>query len=329
MLKGKIWYSPSDTVQPSSVTYLKDVKTFLLRSIISLKSDGSLSLEALGLGGAIDYPKPIELMNTVLFSANFQDGYYLDFYAGSGTTGHAVINLNREDKGKRKYFLIEMGSYFDAVTKPRIQKIIYSKDWVDGKPISREGSSHCFKYLRLESYEDILNNLLLVRRHEQQLALEQSTAFRESYMLSYMLDAESQGSLLNIESFRHPFFYQLNIATGTVGESKPTTIDLVETFNYLVGLRVQTMQVIRGFRVVTGLTPEGERTLIIWRDLDEKDNAALEEFFRKQDYNPRDMEFNLIYVNGDNNLENLRRPDETWKVRLIEEEFLRRMFETQ
>lgn len=164
---------------------------------------------------------------------------------------------------------------------------------------------------------------------EQQLALAQSPSFRESYLLSYMLEAESQGSLLNIESFRHPFSYQLNIATGTVGESKPTTIDLVETFNYLVGLRVQTMQIIRSFRVVTGLTPEGERTLIIWRDLDEKDNAALEEFFRKQDYNPRDMEFDLIYVNGDNNLENLRRPDETWKVRLIEEEFLRRMFDTE
>jgi len=56
-----------------------------------------------------------------------------------------------------------------------------------------------------------------------------------------------------------------------------------------VGLRVQTMQSLRGFRVITGLTPEGERVLIIWRDLDEKDNAALEEFFRKQDYNPRNL----------------------------------------
>jgi len=114
-----------------------------------------------------------------------------------------------------------------------------------------------------------------------------------------------------------------------VGETKPTTIDLVETFNYLVGLRVQTMQSLRGFKVITGLTPEGERTLIIWRDLAEKSNEELDTFFRKQDYNPRDMEFDLIYVNGDNNLENLRRPDETWKVRLIEEEFLRRMFDTQ
>ena len=66
----------------------------------------------------------------------------LDYFAGSGTTGHAVINLNRKDGGKRKYILCEMGEYFDTVTKPRIQKVIYSKDWDGGKPVSREGCSH-------------------------------------------------------------------------------------------------------------------------------------------------------------------------------------------
>ena len=44
-------------------------------------------------------------------------------------------------------------------------------------------------------------------------------------------------------------------------------------------------------------------------------------------YNPLDMEFDLIYVNGDNNLENLKRDEDTWKVRMIEEEFKRLMFE--
>lgn len=252
-----------------------------------------------------------------------------DFFAGSGTTAHAVVDLNRDDGGQRKYVLIEMGLHFNSVLLPRIQRVIYSKDWKEGKPVSREGSSHCFKYLRLESYEDALNNLVLSRTKEQQLALEANPDFRENYLLSYMLSTESQGSLLNIQSFVHPFDYQLNIATGAVGESKPTKIDLVETFNYLIGLRVETMQTIRGFRVITGRTPANDRTLVIWRDLEEKSNADLEAFFQKQDYNPRDMEFDLIYVNGDNNLENLRRPDETWKVRLIEEDFLRLMFDTE
>ena len=176
---------------------------------------------------------------------------------------------------------------------------------------------------------DALNNLVIQKPNAgQQLALNEATEFREDYMLSYLLEVESRSSLLNINSFIHPFNYQMNIAAGIVGESTPTVVDLVETFNYLIGLHVQTVQSLRGFRIVTGRTPAGEHTLIIWRDLEEKSNADLEDFFRRQEYNPRDSEFDLIYVNGDNNLENLRRPDETWKVRLIEEDFLRLMFET-
>ena len=70
--------------------------------------------------------------------------------------------------GRRKYILVEMGEYFNTVTKPRIQKVIYSEDWKGGKPVSRKGSSHAFKYLRLESYEDALNNLKLQRSETQQ-----------------------------------------------------------------------------------------------------------------------------------------------------------------
>ena len=59
-----------------------------------------------------------------------------------------------------------------------------------------------------------LNNLTLKRAENQQLALEVAPQFKENYLLSYMLDVESQGSLLNIQSFVHPFDYQLNIASG-------------------------------------------------------------------------------------------------------------------
>jgi adenine-specific DNA-methyltransferase len=222
-----------------------------------------------------------------------------------------------------------MGAYFDSVLKPRIQKLIYSKDWKDGKPVSREGSSHLFKYLRLESYEDTLNNLAFRPPEGAQLALAQHPEFREDYTLRYMLDAESRDSLLNVHVYEDPFAYMLNIATGIVGETRPVAVDLVETFNYLLGLRVRHVDILQGYRVVQGVNPGGERVLVIWRNLKEKSNTDLETFFRKQDYNPRDMEFDLIYVNNDNHLENLRRPDETWKVRLIEEEFMRLMFDVQ
>lgn len=186
-----------------------------------------------------------------------------------------------------------------------------------------------FKYIRLESYEDTLNNLELKRTGTQQDLLEKSDSFRESYMLSYMLDVEGRDSLLNIDAFEDPFNYKLNISTGTAGETRPTTVDLVETFNYLLGLTVHHIDHIRGFRVIQGASPKGEKVLVIWRNLKEKSNEDLEEFFRRQEYNPKDMEFDLIYVNGDNNIENLRREDETWKVRLIEEDFKRLMFDVE
>ena len=90
--------------------------------------------------------------------ADDKEATILDYFAGSGTTAHAVINLNREDGGKRKYLLIEMGDYFHTVLLPRIKKVVYSKDWRDGKPVSHEGSSHFFKYYNLEQYEETLKN---------------------------------------------------------------------------------------------------------------------------------------------------------------------------
>jgi len=88
------------------------------------------------------------------------------------------------------------------------------------------------------------------------------------------------------------------------------------------------------FRSVTGATPDGRKALVIWRKRPggetpegiEQDNLVLDEWFTKQGYSSKDGEFDLIYVNGDNNLENLKAPDDTWKVRLIEEDFHRLMF---
>jgi adenine-specific DNA-methyltransferase len=287
----------------------------------------------------ISNPKPVELIRGVVQVAGRVVDLVADFFAGSGTTAHAVINLNREDGGKRKYILVEMGEYFDTVLVPRIKKVVYSKDWKDGKPVSREGISHMFKYIRLESYEDTLNNLELKRTEQQNKVLSpddpqkysERKSFREDYILHYMLDVESRESpsLLNLDRFEDPFSYELNIATGTVGESKPTVVDLVETFNYLIGLRVKTIRYIDGVCVVTGTNPQGERVLILWRNTKVMDNDKLDEWFKTQGYDTKGQEFDLIYVNGDNNLGNLKRLAPTWKVRLIEEEFLVRMFDVQ
>jgi len=279
----------------------------------------------------INTVKPTRLIRRVLkigTSIDQQTQYVLDFFAGSGTTGDAVIKQNLEDGGNRKYILVEMAGYFDAILKPRIQRTIYSKDRKSGKPVSRQGSSHCFKYLRLESYEDALNNIKDPQRTQQQeLALERDPCFREEYMLTYKLDTEARGSasLLNPEAFIHPFNYQLK--TTQNDDTRYVTVDLIETFNYLLGLTVQRLNLVEAIKTVRGVNRRGDRVLIVWRDLDEVDNDALDDWFKAQGYDQEDPGFDLVYVNGDNNLENLRPDTETWRVLLTDAEFHRLMFD--
>ena len=275
-----------------------------------------------------DYAKSERLVEDCLRTSGLTKNNcsVIDFFAGSGTTGHAVINLNRTDGGNRKYILIEMEQYFDFIVKPRIQKAIYSEGWKDGKPISRKGSSHEFKYIRLESYEDALNNLSLKRSKTTQTALLDETAFSEDYLLHYMLDFESQDSLLDLERFETPFDYQLQIASSTVGETKATPVDLVETFNYLIGLHVQSIHKIEGAVVVRGITRDEKQVLVIWRTVAEMDNDQLNNFFEAH-LAGESQEITDIYVNGDNNLANIRPNDQHWTVHLTEESFHRLMFE--
>jgi adenine-specific DNA-methyltransferase len=329
---SRIVWGPSEKKIPQLKRFLHEVETNISKSVFQDYSDGEKQTAAMfGRSGIFLAPKHADFVSRFVLQATKPDSVVLDCFGGSGSTAHAVINVNREDGGKRKYVLVEVGSYFETVLKPRVLKAAYSKDWRGGKPISREGVNHCIKVIRIESYEDTLNNLELRRTTEQFELLGRHADMREDYMLRYMLDLEyrGSGSLLDFDRIENPFHYTLNVGTGSAGETRPTTVDLVETFNWLLGLRVKHMDTIRGFRIVQGKNSGGEKALVIWRNTRDKSNADLDEFFLKQGYNTRDMEFDLVYVNGDNNLENLKRPDETWKVRLIEEEFKTLMFDVQ
>jgi len=338
------------------------------------------------------FPKSIHAVYECLESMTYNtNASFLDFFAGSGTTGHATIKFNREDDGKRKYILIEMGDHFDTVLKPRIAKVVYSESWKDGKPTARNsGISHCCKYLRLESYEDTLNNL----RFDESLPSQMNSGLREDFTLRYLLDVETRGSqsLLNLDAFADPTAYTLLVKKTGSDETVTKNVDLLETFNYLLGLRVthlaapqtfcatfkrnpdpelpedqHTKLVVAGgikhvknqppphpnlppeeegtkkvwwFRKIEGWLPKDranpnngqqEKTLIVWRNLTgdlEQDNLMLDEWFQKNRISTRDFEFDTIYVNGSNNLPNLKKDEESWKVRLIEEEFHKRMWES-
>jgi adenine-specific DNA-methyltransferase len=164
---------------------------------------------------------------------------------------------------------------------------------------------------------------------------------------------------LNVAAFTDPTAYKLVVKRPGSDESREVNVDLLETFNWLLGLTVTHIAVpqvfsakferdaekrlrvkIRAgsvsdgkspywFRTVTGTMPDGRKALVIWRKLTgppEEHNLVLDEWFTKAGYSSKDSEFGLIYVNGGNNLENLKTPDDTWKVRLIEDDFQRLMF---
>ena len=271
-------------------------------------------------------PKPVEFINKVVNVSTKNESIVMDCFCGSGTTGHAAINQGRKGK-MHKYILCDVNYYFDILPKPRIEKVIYSEDWKDGKPISRKGISQCFKYIRLEQYEDTLNNL---QPKNQRLDFDNENGkgdFEETYFLRYMLDTETKGDLFNLEWFKNPF--AMSIKTTKDNELVDTHVDMVETFNYLIGLNVETLRYPKdGYCVVEGITHIGnERTLVIWRNCNKVSNEDLNEFFRKQAYCTTDSEFDKIYVNGDNTLPNIKTDEEHWKVVLIEEEFKKRMFE--
>ena len=317
-------------------------------------TNGAMLLENIMGSKLFGYPKSLYTVLDAIESIKnlSEDAVILDYFGGSGTTAHAVIESNRVNDTYKKYILIEVGEHFNKVLRPRIEKIIYASGWKDGKPVSRTtGISHCFKYLTLESYEDALSNINLP---DEQNTRQMIMRFGDEYLVKYMLDLDATGSILNLDAFKEPFSYMLNITEKN--ETKRKAVDLVETFNYLIGLTVTRMYARRSFnakaqvhgeyegsvelssdvngkytfRQIEGTLRDGQRVLVIWRNISDnirESNAALDAYFARYRINPADREFSVIYVNGDNNVENLRKDDETWKVRMIEPEFKERMFE--
>ena len=317
-------------------TYLP--KSFWYGERFDASSKGTNILKSILPNNTFDYPKSIFVLEDIIRITSSKIDTILDYFAGSGTTAHAVINLNREDGGKRKYILVEQAEYFNTVLKPRVQKVIYSKEWKDGKPqADGDGNFHgvpqIVKVLKLESYEDTLNNLQLKKPDLLAHTLNEQTA--QDYLLHYMLDMESRDSLLSTDDFRKPFDYRLNIATDSAGAYTPQVIDLVETFNYLLGLRVDSVEDRRhdeGYVFVEGYL-NGELVLLLWRDCEHWDYDGLQRLLAKKKIKPQDSEFAEIYINGDHTLPTVWQDNDaeggmarTLKIRSIEAEFLRLMF---
>ncbi|MEW6448795.1 MAG: site-specific DNA-methyltransferase [Bacillota bacterium] len=286
LAQGLILFGPDHTTIPRKKTLLDDARENQLPSIYRSGMRGKGSLDSLGL--FFPFSHGPDYYQYILDSATDEVSVILDFFAGSGTTGHAVINLNREDGGRRKFILVEMGEYFDTVLLPRIAKVMYTPEWKGGKPERKatpeeaERTPRLVKILRLESYEDALHNLAAPSTLER--AKEREAAYRElagedRYRLRYWIELplEAAETTLRALDLRHPFRYSLEILTEDGPVHKP--VDVVETFNYLYGLRVCRCETWvhngRAYRVVKAADREGKRRiLVLWRDMEDLDVEA-------------------------------------------------------
>ena len=267
---------------------------------------GTRWLTELGLNFEEDlYPKSIYAVIDSIRTVSENYAAVCDYFAGSGTTGHAVINLNREDGGNRKYILVEIGRHFETVLLPRMKKVTYSKEWKDGKPVDREGISQLFKYIRIESYEDTLDSLTVKSRNDL-FGKGENKQIIEDYQLRYALGEETAESASLVgEDFIDPFNYTLSVVRDGVRRNEK--VDLAETFNFLLGLRLKSRRKIGDVLAITGTTAKGENCLILWRNLKEMDVPKLEEWFTKY-RETFGADLNLIYVNGDHTLNALKKP---------------------
>jgi adenine-specific DNA-methyltransferase len=277
-----------------------------------------------GRFGGFDYPKAVGLVEDCLRVVSTRpNDFIMDYFAGSGTTGHAVINLNREDSGQRKFILVEIGEYFDTILLPRIKKVAFTPEWKDGKPKRManeeevERSPRIVKVVRLESYEDALNNITFDQASGQQ-ALD---LFGDEYMMRYMLawEVSKSETLLDVEKLQSPFSYKLHIHRD--GETRAQPVDLPETFTYLLGLDVEKRKVYhddgRRYLCYRGTTRDGRRTAVIWREI---------EGWYKEDYE-RDRDFVAehkmtegaveVFVNGDSLIPGAQSLDSLFKTRMF------------
>jgi adenine-specific DNA-methyltransferase len=271
----------------------------VMGSVIYAQSQSAVKFLRNMMGGKVfNNPKDHTIIARLIKYCTESQDIILDFFAGSGTTAHAVIDMNRADGGERKFVLIEMGEYFDTVLLPRVQKAIYTDAWRDGQPQADKplhGASALVAVCDLEQYEDALNNIHFSERSQQHA--EQLRMF-EDYVAEHMLVAETRQ--IDAERLgRDPFGYALRAGNGNGGAI--VTVDAVTTFAFVTGMRTrrQTREIQHGrpYLIVTGDIRDTP-AIAIWRSTDRldltADRATLRDLIARHA-----VHATAVYINGD------------------------------
>jgi adenine-specific DNA-methyltransferase len=250
-------------------------------------------IDLFGREGVMSYPKPVSLIQYLVSTntINNNRAIILDYFAGSGTTAHAVTNINEIEGGNRQVILIEMAKYFNNVLLERTKRMLYSSEWENGKPVTLRNKSYLFKYLVLEQYEDVLD------------AIEQFDGETPKNLpLKYLFKPELNKINSSLDLSK-PFGNKIKYGQPT----KEGFVDLVDTYNYLQGSEVKSIKTYTIGKKYYKLV-ETTDTLIIWRDiaLGEDDSKAIKEIAEKYPEATQievNYDFNILATLKDKQLE--------------------------
>lgn len=138
--EGRIYFGKNNNSQPNTIRYLSEVEGVVPWTWWPHEEVGNTDLakkelySILGKGTKFETPKPSQLLERIIRMATSKDGndIILDSFAGTGTTAHAVLNINKKDKGNRKFILVEMEEYAETITAERVKRVISGYSDVPG-----------------------------------------------------------------------------------------------------------------------------------------------------------------------------------------------------
>lgn len=151
---NRIWFGTKGDSVPSLKKFITEVKQGIVPVSIWLYSDVGHNQQAKQelkdifneVNLPFDTPKPTSLIKRIIQIACNENDIILDSFAGSGTTAHTVLDLNKEDGGKRKFILIEMEDYANDITAERVRRIIKG---IPNSKNFKEGTGGSFSYFEL------------------------------------------------------------------------------------------------------------------------------------------------------------------------------------
>ena len=140
---------------PQVKKFIHEVDTNVSKSVVMDYTDGEKELtELTGKTRSFPNPKPTTLISRFIQQTCDNNEWVLDFFAGSGTTGHASANAYNNDGKRRKLLLIDLGEHFETMLLPRVKKVFAATTWKRGKPTALNGVGIFAKVHTLEQYEE-------------------------------------------------------------------------------------------------------------------------------------------------------------------------------